>query len=60
MRTILHIVTRSHPLAKELIALQQTMSDIQLEVVTLENDPAPEVYKALVEKIFNADSIAVS
>ena len=59
MRTILHILTRpADGLTRELIAKQRELADTRVEVVELTaNEPD---YKALVEKIFVADSVQVS
>jgi hypothetical protein len=56
MRRVLHILTRPEDaLARELIARQQTAAGIEVEVVDL-TSPEPD-YKALLEKIFQAESV---
>jgi hypothetical protein len=59
MRTILHILTRPEDeVTRQLIEHQRALSDTTVEVVSLSN-PSPD-YGQLVEKIFAADTIAVS
>jgi len=59
MRTILHILTRPEDeLIHELIERQKLLPHLKIEVVDL-TTPAPH-YEALVERIFLADSVAVS
>jgi hypothetical protein len=59
MRTILHILTQPEDdVTRQLIERQRALSDTTVEVVSLSN-PSPD-YEQLVEKIFAADSIAVS
>ncbi len=56
MPRLLHILTRpDDSLARELIALQQSAADNDVQVVDL-TLPDPD-YKALLEKIFAADSV---
>jgi hypothetical protein len=56
MRRVLHILTRPEDaLARELIARQQTAVGLKVEVVDL-TLPEPD-YKALLEKIFQAESV---
>jgi hypothetical protein len=56
MRHVLHILTRpDDPLARELLARQQSVGGIKAEAVDL-TLPEPD-YKGLLEKIFAADSI---
>ncbi len=57
MRSVLHILTRpDDALARVLIAQQQNAVENKVEEVDL-TQPEPD-YKALLEKIFAADSIA--
>lgn len=59
MRTILHILTRPEDeVTRQLIKGQRALPETEVEVVSLSN-PSPD-YEQLVEKIFSADSIAVS
>jgi len=59
MRTILHILTRAEDeVTRQLIERQRALPETAVEVVSLSN-PSPD-YEQLVEKIFAADSIAVS
>ena len=59
MRTILHILTQPEDeVTRQLIEHQRSLPDIAVEVVSLSH-PSPD-YEQLVEKIFAADSIAVS
>ncbi|HEV7924888.1 MAG TPA: hypothetical protein VGR14_06010 [Verrucomicrobiae bacterium] len=56
MRNVLHILTRpDDALARDLIARQKNTGENKVEVVDL-SQPKPE-YKALLEKIFAADSV---
>ncbi len=56
MRSVLHILTRPNDaLARELIARQKNIAENKVEVVDL-TQPEPD-YKALLEKIFAADSV---
>jgi hypothetical protein len=56
MRSVLHILTRPEDtLARELIALQKNIAENKVDVADL-TLPEPD-YKALLEKIFAADSI---
>jgi hypothetical protein len=56
MRSVLHILTRPDDvLARELIALQKNAGANKVEVADL-TLPEPD-YKALLEKIFAADSV---
>jgi len=59
MRTILHILTRPEDeLIRATIERQRALPQTKVEVISLTGD-APE-YELLVEKIFAADSTAVS
>jgi hypothetical protein len=59
MRTILHILTGPEDeVTSQLIEQQRSLPDTAVELVSLSN-PSPD-YEQLVEKIFAADSIAVS
>jgi len=59
MRTILHIFTRPEDeLTRATIECQRALPQTKVEIVSLTGD-TPE-YEMLVEKIFAADSIAVS
>ena len=59
MRTVLHILTRPEDeLTQLLLAQQRALPDITVEIVRLDS-PAPD-YDALLEKIFQADSVEVS
>jgi hypothetical protein len=56
MRSVLHILTQpDDALARELIALQKKIAGNKVEVADL-TLPEPD-YKALLEKIFTADSV---
>lgn len=56
MRNVLHILTRpDDALARDLIARQKNTGENKVEVVDL-TQPGPD-YKALLEKIFAADSV---
>ncbi|HEY3862256.1 MAG TPA: hypothetical protein VGO59_10240 [Verrucomicrobiae bacterium] len=56
MRRVLHILTRPNDaLPRELIALQKAAGGAEIEVIDL-TAPEPD-YQALLEKIFEADSI---
>ena len=56
MRRILHIFTRAEdPLTRELMARQRTAVGNMVEAVDL-TVPEPD-YKALLEKVFQADSV---
>jgi hypothetical protein len=56
MRHVLHILTRpDDALARELIALQQSVAGIKVEAVDLTR-PEPD-YKELLGKIFEAESV---
>jgi hypothetical protein len=58
MRKILHLLTRSEdPLARDLIERQSCQQDISVEVADL-TKPGVD-YEAIVEKIFEADSLQV-
>lgn len=58
MRKLLHIVTNpSDSLAKEVIALQRNNTGNDVEIIDL-TISEPD-YKALLEKIFAADSVEV-
>jgi hypothetical protein len=58
VRTILHILTRpADNLANDLISQQRSLPQTAVEVMEL-TDPVVN-YDALVEKIFNADSVEV-
>lgn len=59
MRKVLHIVTTpDDPLAAQIIAAQQKIAGVQVEVVDLQKEPGPD-YKRLLEQIFAADSVTV-
>jgi hypothetical protein len=59
MRHLLHILTRpDDPLAREMIATQQSLPEVKVEVIDLTAAADPD-YDALLEKIFTADSIEV-
>jgi hypothetical protein len=59
MRTILHILTRPEDeVTRQLIERQRSLPETAVEVVSLSNQ-SPD-YEQLVEKIFAADSVAVS
>jgi hypothetical protein len=58
MRTALHILTRpDDPTARAVVEAQQQDPDLKVEVADL-TVPRPD-YDALVEAIFQADSVAV-
>ena len=59
MRTILHILTQPEDeVTRQLIEQQRSLPETAVEVVSLSNS-SPD-YEQLVEKIFTADSIAIS
>ncbi len=58
MRRLLHILTRTgDPLAQTVLDHQRDMAECQVEVVDLTR-PEPD-YAALLEKVFEADSVQV-
>jgi hypothetical protein len=58
MRRVLHIFVRSDdPLARELVSHQRAQRECKVEAVDL-TTPEPD-YAALLEKIFEADSVQV-
>ena len=58
MRQVLHILTKTNDtLAAQVISKQKEVTDVQVEVIDLAQ--ARPDYKAIVEKIFAADSIQV-
>jgi hypothetical protein len=58
MRSLLHILTEpTDALATEIIAKQKALVENEIEIVDLSRADAD--YKALVEKIFTADSVQV-
>jgi hypothetical protein len=59
MRTVLHILTRpGDEVTRQLIEQQRLLPETAVEVISL-SSPSPD-YEQLVEKIFAANTIAVS
>lgn len=60
MKRLLHILTGPDPFVRQLIEAQRGLPETTVEVVTLDPASPPVVYEELVQRIFVADSIAVS
>jgi len=60
MKTILHIQTRPNDaLADQLAAAQSAQPDTTVETIRLTEASTDADYRALVEKVFQADSVQV-
>ena len=60
MKTILHIQTRPNDtLADQFAAAQATQPDTTVETILLTETSPDADYRALVEKVFQADSVQV-